>query len=556
MSYRLTASELKSEYIKLCVDGLFTDAVIKVEDVQFEIHKVILCNCSPYFQALFSWCPCPDKNPFEILDLSPDVMQLIIEFAYTGTVSVTGGNVQELLLAADKLLVMAIVDTCCNFLEEQLCPENCIGIWQFTNFLLCPQLQLKAYQFILDKFQQVLCTEEFWQLSVKELCAILDRDELNVRKESTAFEAIHRWIAHAPETRQKNMVLLLSKVRLALISSEYIIMNVLSNELVKSSPECLQMAKDALRVKAWMRRNNPPLSAVSDPVGRPRLPEAILLAFGGETGSEPTNCIEAYDVHSNRWVNVTDNRERPRAHHGVVFLNGCVYCLGGTNHVENFNSVHRFNPSTRTWHEAAPMYFRRCYVSVTVLNGYIYALGGYNGYYRHNTAERYRPETNQWSLIAPMHERRSHASCTALNNKVGDGKDGVIAYANHVYIGGFDGSTRLHSAEAYNPGTNTWHTVSSMLYSRSNFGIGVIDGQLFVVGGFNGLDATSDVEYYDVNTNEWSVSCSLEFRRSALSCCLVSGLPNMDEYTVPRDALPRLLEKELKLSLSTETSYS
>lgn len=84
-----------------------------------------------------------------------------------------------------------------------------------------------------------------------------------------------------------------------------------------------------------------------------------------------------------------------------------------------------------------------------------------------------------------------------------------------------------------------------MLYSRSNFGIGVIDGQLFVVGGFNGLDATSDVEYYDVNTNEWSVSCSLEFRRSALSCCLVSGLPNMDEYTVPRDALPRLLEKEL-----------
>lgn len=35
---------------QLRLQGLFTDAVIKIENVDFHIHKIILCNCSPYFR--------------------------------------------------------------------------------------------------------------------------------------------------------------------------------------------------------------------------------------------------------------------------------------------------------------------------------------------------------------------------------------------------------------------------------------------------------------------------------------------------------------------------
>lgn len=56
------------------------------------------------------------------------MMRLIIEFAYTGSVPVTAENVQELLLAADQFNVMDVVQTCCDFLGEQLRAENCIGI--------------------------------------------------------------------------------------------------------------------------------------------------------------------------------------------------------------------------------------------------------------------------------------------------------------------------------------------------------------------------------------------------------------------------------------------
>uniref|UniRef100_A0A8C9WW43 Kelch like family member 10 n=1 Tax=Sander lucioperca TaxID=283035 RepID=A0A8C9WW43_SANLU len=475
----------------LRLEGEFCDAVIKVEDIEFQIHRVVLCKCSPYFLALFRRWSTPDKKVFDIPGLSPDMMQLIIEFAYTGSVSVTEDNAQELLLAADQL--------------NQLCPKNCIGIFQFTNICFASELQHKAYRCIIDHFEEVVFSEEFLQLSVQELTDILDRDDLNVRKESSVYESILRWITHVPEKRKGHITVLLSKVRLALTGMDYMRINVMSNELVNSNTECQLMVKEA--IETICRNTTSSVAGLCNPLSRPRLPNAILLAIGGWSGGDPTNGIEAYDIRADYWINVTNDHERPRAYLGTAFLNGNVYCIGGFDRVEHFNSVRRFDLSTHVWHEVASMYNRRCYVSVTVLNGCIYAMGGFDGHIRLNTAERYKPETNQWSLIAPMTENRSDASCTTLHNK------------------------------AYNPQTNTWHEVSSMLTPRSNFGIEVLDDQVFAVGGFNGYTTTYNVESYDATTDEWSEACDMEIFRSALSCCVVYALPNMADYVVPRDVL-------------------
>ncbi|XP_031731975.1 kelch-like protein 10 [Anarrhichthys ocellatus] len=556
-----------SLFNELRLEGQFCDAVIKVEDVSFAIHRVILCKCSPYFIALFTHTPHPDKKVFDIPGLSPEVMQLIIEFAYTGSVSVTGENVQELLLAASQFNIMGVVQTCCDFLEEQLCPENCIGIFQFTGICFVTDLQHKAYRYIIDHFEKVVFSEEFLQLSVQQLTDILGRNDLNVRKESIAFEAVLRWIAHVPEERKAHIAVLLSKVRLALMSMDYMRINVMSNELVKNNMKCRPMVREAIATMCHLKTNRS--SHLCNHLVRPRLPNAVLLAIGGWSTNNSTNFIEAYDVRADCWIKVTNHLEHPRAYHGTAFLNGSVYCVGGFDGVEHLNSVCRFDLRTHTWHEVASMNHRRCYVSVTVLDGCIYAMGGFDGHARLCTAERYRPETNQWSLIAPMQERRSDASSTTLHNKVYvcggfTGTEclqtaecyspetnqwtmialmnyqrsgiGIIAYADHVYaVGGFDGSIRLCNVEAYNPQNNTWREVSPMSTPRSNFGIEVLDNKLFVVGGFSGFTTSYNVECYDVTTDEWTDACDMEISRSALSCCVLSNLPNRAEYIVPCD---------------------
>ncbi|XP_070841117.1 kelch-like protein 10 [Chaetodon trifascialis] len=547
------------------LEGYLCDAVIKVQDVEFKIHKLILCKCSPYFRALFRRWSTPDKKVFDIPGVSPASMQLIIEFAYTGIVSVTEDNAEELLLAADQFNVMGIVQACCHFLKEHLSPSNCIGIWCLSDICFSPRLQHKAYCYIIDHFEEVAACEELQQLSMQQLTDILDRDDLNVRQESAVYEAVLRWIAHKPEERKTHLAALLSKVRLASTSEEYITQNVMSNELVRTDNQSLGIISESIRLLSANRAN------FHYPQARPRLPSDILLATGGWIDGGPTNFIEAYNIRAGRWVTVNSDGSL-RGYHGTACLHGSMFCVGGFDGFEELNSVHRFDLTTLTWHEAAPMHCRRCYASVTVLNGYIYAIGGYDGRDRLSSAECYRPETNQWTQIAPMHVERSDANCTTLHNKVYicggfSGHEvlntceyynpqtnqwtmitpmhsrrsgiGVVAYANHVYaVGGYDGNEHLRSAEAYNPRTNRWHAVSSMLTPRSNFGIEVIENQLFAVGGFTGLSVTSSVEYYNTATDEWREARDMDISRSALTCCLVSRHPNMTSYAVP----PRLLQ--------------
>ncbi|KAM9314873.1 kelch-like protein 10 [Pholidichthys leucotaenia] len=551
-SWKLVSNELR-------LDEKLSDAIIKVEDTEFKIHKIILVNLSPYFRALLR-CASSEQKVFNIPGISAPIMELILEYAYTGLVSVTKENTQELLLTADQLEVMDIVQICWNFIENELSPKNCIGIWQLTNVVSCPEMRYKACRYITDHFVDVISSEEFLQLSVEELEDILGRDELCVKKENSVYEAAIKWILYMPEKREEHAVRLLSKVRLGLMTESYIRLNVLSQNLVCNNLECLSLVWEALQ------------TGICSPFRRPRLPNAILLAIGGWSVSSSTDGIEAYDFQANHWRDVTNTLECPLAHHGAVFLNGFVYCVGGFDRLQHFNSVRRFDLGTRIWEEVAPMYSGRWSLSVTVLNGCIYALGGYNFRTYLNTAECYRPESNQWSFIAPMHEERNQASCTTLHHKIYicggfNGHEyqqtaecynsetnqwtmiapmaslrselGVVAYHDHVYaVGGFNGNIHLNSAEAYNPLTNSWHAVPSMSMPRSEFGIEVINDSIFVVGGFNGDTIVSDVEFYDAMTNEWFNARQMKFSRNSLTCCVVSGLNNLEEYIIPREALP------------------
>ncbi|NWI97391.1 KLH10 protein, partial [Pitta sordida] len=551
---------------ELRLEGKFCDVIISVDGVEYKAHKLILSCCSLYFRTLFTNWDTPDKTLYQIPGVSAETMGLIINYAYTGTVPITEDNVESLLAAADQFNVMGIVNLCSEFLSSRLCFENCIGMCRLTNYYYCPDLRAAACMYILHHFEEVCqVSEEFLELSAEDLAHIIEKDELNVKREETVFEAVVRWIAHDPQHRRQYIAYLLGKVRLPLIQSDYFINNVEAHEYVRGNPDCNDVIISTLSEICDISPYGQNPLADTNPLTRPRLPYAILFAIGGWSGGGATCAIETYDGRTDRWLNIPWEQESPVAYHGSAYLKGHIYIIGGFDGTDYFNIVKRFDPLRKTWEQVAPMHSRRCYVSVTVVDNFIYAMGGFDGYIRLNTAERYNPDTNQWTLIAPMHEQRSDASATTLGGKVYicggfDGEQclnsaevfdpatnqwslttpmssrrsgvGVMAYENQVYaVGGFDGNNRLQSVEAYNLATNTWHGVAPMLNPRSNFGIEVMDDLLFVVGGFNGFSTTVATECYDKDTNEWYDTQSMGITRSAVSCCVVPGLSNVMEYT-------------------------
>ncbi|KAM4027499.1 kelch-like protein 10 [Anomaloglossus baeobatrachus] len=556
---------------ELRLEGKLCDVIIKAGGVEFNAHKNILCGCSSYFRALFtsSWKNGEEKV-YDIADVSPEIMKLILEYAYTWTVPINTNNVENLFIAADYFIILGLVQLCSDFMVKQLCPQNSIGICKFTEYFYCPELHQKAYTYILHNFENILETsDEFVDMSATELKGILEKDELNVKQEEAAFEAIIKWINHNPASRKQYISVLLQEVRFAFMHTEYYDNNVKTNIYVKDNEECRPITNDAFKVIHGLNVNDPSDSNLKNHMCRPRLPYSILFAIGGWSVDGPTNAMESYDNRADKWINITCEEESPRAYHGTVYLNGYVYIIGGFDSVDYFNTVKRFNPIKKTWKQAAPMHFRRCYISVTVLDENIYAMGGFDGHTRLKTAERYEPETNQWTLIASMNEQRSDANATTLNDKIYicggfNGNEclftaemysldtmqwstissmrsrrsgvGVAAYGEKIYVvGGFDGVNRLRSAEAYNPDDNTWNMVPSMYTARSNFGIQVLEDFLFVIGGFNGLTTTFNVECYDEATSEWYHVHGMNIYRSALSCCVVPGLNNIRQYVACRD---------------------
>ncbi|XP_047672920.1 kelch-like protein 10 [Tachysurus fulvidraco] len=562
-----------SEDRKLCgllnemrLDGSLCDAVLRVDEVDFKVHKNILSAYSPYFRALFTRWSNLDQSIYNINGVSPEIMDFIIHYMYTQDIQVTTDEVETLLATANYLLIQDLVMSCCEFIQEHLNPDNCLRVWQYADTHSCYELRDQAYMYTLHHFEDVVFSQsgKFLELTMEQLSDILEKDELNIKEEKTAFQAVFLWIRYDPSVRTQHIVNLLPKVRLALVTQEYFLENIKKNPVVSSVCECQPIIANAMKAMYISNTRHSHLFT------RPRLPYSILFAIGFSEESSK-NVVETYDSRLESWMCISSREEQVRVYHGTVFLDGLVYVIGGSDLVDYYNTVCTFDPLDGTWNKAAPMHLRRGYVSVTVLDGFIYAMGGFDGIVSLNSAERYQPSTNQWSLIPSMHVRRSDASAATLNGKIyicggfNENKDhftaecfdpysnqwtliepmlmprsglGVIALNNQLFaIGGFDGVSRMQSIEAFNPRTNSWRFRSPMFNPRSNFGIEVMDGHLYVIGGCNDEGTTSRCEYYDVYKDEWFHVQNTNISRSAVGCCVVSGLPNVTDYTTERDGL-------------------
>jgi len=571
------------------LDGHFCDVTLRTDAPNgrlFRAHRAVLCAVSNYFHALFLGCwRNTDKNVIILPGITDEMLDILLEYAYNREVCITAENVHELLPAADQFNIEGIVFKCCKFLEENLEPENCIGVRKYAKMYFCTKLEEAALSYILEHFETIIAnseSEEYNGLSCEELEELFGYDELNIRSEEHAFEAIVKWISIEPDSRSQDMTRLLAKLRLGLMDTDYFMHHVRNHEYVKACGDTIRpLIRDALQVLHRLEFASDSIDPSFHILTRPRLPHEVLLAVGGWSGGSPTNTIEAYDSRADQWVNVTATiekfgQERPRAYHGVIYVDNNIYILGGFDGQNYFNTVRRLDLEKWDCFEEPPMNNRRCYISSCVLNGYIYAMGGMDGHTRLRAAERFSLKDRQWEILADMNEKRSDASCCSCDilsriycaggfngqeclftaefycpeNRIWtqitpmrSRRSGVsiISYNGDVFaVGGFDGTSRLKTSEVYDPESNTWRSLSNMVNPRSNFGIEVLDGCVVAVGGFNGFQTTYNVEQYDIEADEWYEIQDMSIFRSALGCTIVKNI-KMDilrRFCAPRNPLP------------------
>ncbi|MGF9644002.1 kelch repeat-containing protein [Paenibacillus sp. MABNS29] len=218
------------------------------------------------------------------------------------------------------------------------------------------------------------------------------------------------------------------------------------------------------------------------------------------TGGEPINDkLDIYDPITNEWKK---GKSLPKvvAGHGSQFVNGKLLVIGGFNIYNNASAdVYEYDPSTDSWTTKASLSTPRRYITSALVNGKVYAIGGFDeskGLL--SSIEEYNPQANTWTTKSPMSTKRMGLSAAVLNNEI-------------YVIGGNTATEKISGpatdeVEKYNPKTDTWSKVPSILTARGLLSAVSLNNTIYVAGGSNKSVYFSDFEKYAPGDNGTSPS--------------------------------------------------
>ncbi|XP_029344870.1 kelch-like protein 2 isoform X2 [Acyrthosiphon pisum] len=188
-----------------------------------------------------------NKDLVVIRQLESSALQLLIDFVYSGKISITEQNVQDLLAASNLLQLQEVKNACCDFLQAQICPTNVIGIIAIADLHDCTKLLTRSELYFKQHFSDVVEGEEFLSLSRGQIVKLIASDEITAPSEEKICESVIRWVKHDLDSRKKVLPQLMEHVRLPLTSKDYILKNVVNEPLLINCSECKDYVFEALQ---------------------------------------------------------------------------------------------------------------------------------------------------------------------------------------------------------------------------------------------------------------------------------------------------------------------
>ncbi|XP_065134864.2 gigaxonin isoform X1 [Paramisgurnus dabryanus] len=440
-------------------DNFFQDAVLVLDGEEIPVQKNILAAASPYIRTKLTYNPPKeDGSVYRIVleGISVTTIRQILDYIFSGEIALSEDTIQDVVQAADLLLLTDLKSLCCQFLEGCINAENCIGIRIFSMHYCLHHVYHVATEFLQTHFRDVANTEEFLEQPPDRLCELLGMEKLNIGNEKHALEAVVRWISHDIEARRVHMKEVMSAVWIQGLDQSYLQEQMLGEPLMREviGNCCMETLKAEQQGEA--------LLAAFKPRG---YSECIVIA-GGEDR----------------------NSRRPTA------AARCMCPL--------------YDPSRQMWIELQPMSVKRVGHGVMSAEGYLFAIGGMDENKTVlSSAEKYDPETNTWTPIPPMMEARQHFGIAEL--------DGMV-----YVLGGESKKTEvLLSMEVYDPHCNVWKIQPNMSTVRKFGCCATMKKKLYVMGGGSYGKVYDSVEYYDPKTQQWTTVCPLKERRFGAVAC-------------------------------------
>ena len=460
-------------------DHLCDVTLVTKDDKEFKAHRNVLSAASPFFFKLLQSDMKENREGIvRFEEISSAVMEEVLEFIYRGSVEVTQENVEDLIGAANYLLIPGLKTVSGRFLEEQMSESNCVSTFYFAEKYQCDELIANTTKFIHANFASVGEMDEFLNLEANEVERWISSDEISVTAEADVFRIVLKWIEQNNSERKASFEKLFGHMRLASLSRDFLI-DVVTNELVQGNSRCLWLVLNAIKMMAFPVEGSLPQSP------RKSLETSTIVCCGGKY----TLC---YLPEKDEWKRLADGlTENKNSNTQMMNYRDQLYAFPRSGKVERYDPV--FNcwstldmPTTNS-------------TKVAVVRGNIYAIEVCTSK-KTSSIKRYDVERCSWQTILSSHEGCREDAC-------------VVAAGNHLYVCGGRSETYscrnenyLAKAERFDTVESKWETIADMQLKRGCAFGATTSGKIFVAGG---RQSWRSCEMYNVSTNEWQVIGSL-----------------------------------------------
>ena len=489
--------------------SLLCDVTVRAEGQDFPAHRCVLSAGSPYFRALFTSelkVREREDNLIELTEITCDALTEVMEYIYSGKAKISSSNAQDLVVAADYLIIPSLKSEASLFLEESVSVSNCLALETFASQYSCESLKKAAVNCYLQNFVAVAKSRDFMSLDLQRVKDLLSDDKINVPEEEEVYKAMITWVKHDLESRESSLPELLKCVRLFSMT-KYSLRKILEEEeLIKKSIACMSIVVSGLDYFLFPDRFQG--ISLTPRLSLGEYENVVVLTGGVLVNNQQSDKTRCFVPATKKWLNSLPTMPNSRSNHDAAVCGGLLYVVGGTSF---YSSVCSFNPEQKKWNSTGD-YRTGQDCSVTTFNEVLYVIGGDLNW---NKTQIYKPTLDEWKEVAPM--------------KTGRAGHCAVVLQEHIYvIAGHNSKACHNSVECYDPSTDQWKRIPSISKARRFAAAATSHGKIVVVGGYSDMSASltteASCEMYDPKTSEWSLVSSPAFPRAA---CGVVSLDNI-----------------------------
>ncbi|XP_043946546.1 kelch-like protein 23 [Protopterus annectens] len=455
--------------------------ILEVGGHHFHVNRDLLSRVSRYFEAMFYGGTRETSASHIILkEVDTEAFQILIEFANTSKVILNRQNVRRILETADFFQFEKLVKLCVKFLERELHVCNCLGMMSYAKEFAHNDLYAAARSVALTHLSDLLCEEEFLQLSKESLLGLLGSDDLFVSKEDVVFDAVMQWVMH-DSSREAEFLELSGSVRVAFLSLSFL------DLLVKRAKRNAEHDIYA-RLVGKLDKNPPGSWSIMDEVlTTSRSYDTMYILAGKHDKHEQ----ELHQFHQKMgiWQSCAPLQRKNLTQYAVAVVGNLIFVTGGYFRDEfvwySVDWVLIYNSWDDSWLEGPAMQkSRNCHCAVGV-GLYLYVMGGGTDSGIISNVERLAISKTEWESTSSMVRPVERAAAVSKGTKV------------YVLCGLDENGDVYSGVQRLDTETDVWDVISYSPCPRYDLSATVLNGAIYVIGG--------NAYRFDTETDEWTL---------------------------------------------------